>query len=511
MKKFFFVVSLFTVLVMSQLQSETQYSISEPTSLNLPYPYNYIVYDKELDTEVHFYQTETTADEYVLYHFSMNDSLQFSERTMIASYPVPVYEPYEVPLIRMDNTNSFHFYVEDANHDVKYITKIDNYRQGTSTLDVSTLQTEFNHYTSVCDSLLLLQKRYPAEEWEDRYSEFYKFNLETMELTLFKADCYYYEWYFRIGTEWLFQSHYTDMSYHYDNSLTFVDSLQIDETYFPNDLWVDNLYSSWSDSFGNGFLYAYDDGVLPMRYNHVTYFEFRPGQLLIEDVGWYHPQSIKKVSNNRVIGASESYDMGPLDVLGYTELNETGWHGFGPVSFDYEFRGSFSSQGHYIVFGNNGASNMLTVYDKDLNAVYQVEPFNIENANYPMDTYFNMLIFRGNTPNSLIYSDFEMTMPNSDDVNPAVKSITTSNYPNPFNPTTTIEYSVPEKGNVSIEIYNILGQRVNALTNSEHSKGTHAIQWDGKDKNNKTLPSGIYFYRVSQKGKSVNKKIVMMK
>ncbi len=88
--------------------------------------------------------------------------------------------------------------------------------------------------------------------------------------------------------------------------------------------------------------------------------------------------------------------------------------------------------------------------------------------------------------------------------------ITSSNYPNPFNPTTTIEYSVPETGNVSIDVYNILGQRVKTLVNSEHSKGTHTIQWDGKDVNN-ALSSGIYFYKVSQNGKSVTKKIVMMK
>ncbi len=511
MKKLFFVALLLTVIVMSQLNAEIQYSISEPQSLNIPYPFDEIIYDSTRDTLVHFYDNASLDGTYNLYHFSMNANLQFSERTTVVSHPIGDLDFDELHLVRMDNSDSFHYYAFDDNRDVRFLTKIDNFNQVTYTLDTTTLSMEFDYYTSVCDSLLLLQKQYLSDEWVDRYSDFYIYNLNAMELILFKADCEYYEEHFKIGTEWLFRSPYNDMRYHYDNSLTFVDSLQLDETALVSDLWLYEANNGWSDSFGNGFLYAYDDGVLPMRYNHNTYFEFRPGELLIEDTGWYDSRTIKKVSENRIIGARESYEMGPLDVLGSVELDETGWHGIGPVSIDCEYRGCFSSQGHYLLFGNNGVSNKLVVYDEDLNIVHQVDPFNIANTYYPMDTYFNMLFFREYNSNSIFYSVFDVIVPNSDNVNPVLMGITTSNYPNPFNPTTTIEYSVPEKGNVRIDIYNILGQRVNSLVNSEHSKGTHTIQWDGKDSDNNTLSSGIYFYKVSQNGKSVTKKIVMMK
>lgn len=80
------------------------------------------------------------------------------------------------------------------------------------------------------------------------------------------------------------------------------------------------------------------------------------------------------------------------------------------------------------------------------------------------------------------------------------------NYPNPFNPVTTIQYSVPKAGMVSLEVFNILGQRIRTLVDEFQSSGVYEIEFDGKNH-----PSGIYFYRLTKGNSSLTKKMVMIK
>lgn len=70
------------------------------------------------------------------------------------------------------------------------------------------------------------------------------------------------------------------------------------------------------------------------------------------------------------------------------------------------------------------------------------------------------------------------------------------NYPNPFNPLTTIEFSVPYKSEVSIDIFNILGQKVLTPVNCELSPGDYTVTWNGTDSENNQLSSGIYIYQL---------------
>ena len=70
------------------------------------------------------------------------------------------------------------------------------------------------------------------------------------------------------------------------------------------------------------------------------------------------------------------------------------------------------------------------------------------------------------------------------------------NYPNPFNPTTTIKYALKEDVKVSLKIYNTLGQEVRTLVNENQNKGYKEIMWDGKNNQGSVVPSGIYMYRL---------------
>ncbi len=70
------------------------------------------------------------------------------------------------------------------------------------------------------------------------------------------------------------------------------------------------------------------------------------------------------------------------------------------------------------------------------------------------------------------------------------------NYPNPFNPATTIQYSVPTVSTVKISVYNMLGQEVKTLVNTEQRPGFYSLIWNGTDNNNAPVASGMYIYRI---------------
>ena len=76
------------------------------------------------------------------------------------------------------------------------------------------------------------------------------------------------------------------------------------------------------------------------------------------------------------------------------------------------------------------------------------------------------------------------------------------NFPNPFNPETTIRYAVPEAGNVSLIVYNILGQEVVTLSDERHAPGFYALRWDGRDQFGRGVASGVYLYRMQASGKT---------
>lgn len=85
------------------------------------------------------------------------------------------------------------------------------------------------------------------------------------------------------------------------------------------------------------------------------------------------------------------------------------------------------------------------------------------------------------------------------------------NYPNPFNPTTSIEFALPEAANVSLEIYNLLGQKVRTLVNGYVSAGYVTTRWDGLDQHGQEVGSGTYIYRLKTSEQSFSKKLVLMK
>lgn len=84
-------------------------------------------------------------------------------------------------------------------------------------------------------------------------------------------------------------------------------------------------------------------------------------------------------------------------------------------------------------------------------------------------------------------------------------------FPNPFNPSTTLRYSLKEAGNVRIDVYNVRGQSIRCFNASHDSPGFYQIAWDGRDTNGQLVSSGIYMYRMTSGSYSSTKKMIMVK
>jgi len=95
---------------------------------------------------------------------------------------------------------------------------------------------------------------------------------------------------------------------------------------------------------------------------------------------------------------------------------------------------------------------------------------------------------------------------------PPVPNSLGQNIPNPFNPSTTIRYSVSSAGPVSIRVYNAGGALVRTLVSTAHAPGAYSVRWDGTDDRGRHLGSGVYFYRIeSAGGFRDSKKLILLK
>jgi hypothetical protein len=85
------------------------------------------------------------------------------------------------------------------------------------------------------------------------------------------------------------------------------------------------------------------------------------------------------------------------------------------------------------------------------------------------------------------------------------------NMPNPFNPTTTISYQLPESGPVQIVIYNLLGQKIRTLVNDRMDAGFYTVGWDGADETGRQVASGVYIYRMQSAAFSQTQRMMLLK
>ncbi len=84
-------------------------------------------------------------------------------------------------------------------------------------------------------------------------------------------------------------------------------------------------------------------------------------------------------------------------------------------------------------------------------------------------------------------------------------------YPNPFSPSTTIRYGLPEPCQVRLTTYSVLGQTVRVLVDANQDVGYHSVQWDGRDALGRQVTSGVYLYRLEAGANVAVRKMVLVR
>ena len=112
----------------------------------------------------------------------------------------------------------------------------------------------------------------------------------------------------------------------------------------------------------------------------------------------------------------------------------------------------------------------------------------------------------------IVYGDTTEVFSDDNELQESSTFANITNYPNPFNPSTTIEFSIQNNSEVEISIFNVKGQLIKTISQKRYAKGSHSIIWNGDDEFNKQVCSGIYFYKLNLNGKNVaTNKCILLK
>ena len=85
------------------------------------------------------------------------------------------------------------------------------------------------------------------------------------------------------------------------------------------------------------------------------------------------------------------------------------------------------------------------------------------------------------------------------------------NQPNPFNPATVINFTLPVDGPVALSVYDVTGRLVRTLVRDELAGGVHAVRWDGRGDSGAQISSGMYFYKLEAGGETLTRKMLLIK
>jgi hypothetical protein len=156
----------------------------------------------------------------------------------------------------------------------------------------------------------------------------------------------------------------------------------------------------------------------------------------------------------------------------------------------------------------NAKSQIINLTETSPNSGQFIGSFDLNNFNLGEGDTINVNYFNSNNELVSDFSKWTSIATSTGSLNQSTPTVyeLAQNYPNPFNLTTTIQYTIPKTGNVKIKLYNILGQEIRILVNSEKNAGTYRTTFNAMG-----LASGIYFYRMQAGSFSQTKKLILLK
>lgn len=221
---------------------------------------------------------------------------------------------------------------------------------------------------------------------------------------------------------------------------------------------------------------------------------------------------------NTTTGYPAGVDAGPqLEGKGNMMYYEGAWSTLAQISASLTYNWLIQGYADYSS-RSDVAKTIAPVVDRHFTG-YQLKRDNVityegtatsyTDTNVPHGTHQYLLYAVYSSGNSEPISALVNVTGNEDPV-VAVTALGT-NYPNPFNPETSISFSNATEGPVLVEIYNLKGQKVRTLVNEVMAAGNHSVVWKGLDDNNKPVSSGVYFFNMKSGKYSATRKMILMK
>ena len=131
--------------------------------------------------------------------------------------------------------------------------------------------------------------------------------------------------------------------------------------------------------------------------------------------------------------------------------------------------------------------------------------------------YMNWVLTSENGKNYILEASGEITVPSAGRFTLELEAVVPAsftlhqNFPNPFNPVTTLTYGLPNKNHVTLTIYDLNGREINQIINIDKSAGHHSVLWNSTDRIGMPVSAGIYFYQIRAGEFLQTKKMVLLK
>jgi beta-lactamase regulating signal transducer with metallopeptidase domain len=174
-----------------------------------------------------------------------------------------------------------------------------------------------------------------------------------------------------------------------------------------------------------------------------------------------------------------------------------------------------SANGEWLIYTEKKSDRQNIVYYNLLTGAQRCKPLQtstkIASLSPDGEKYCAVMETGGTEPAFRLFTSASLAIPAGVETIAPVGFALKGNFPNPFNQSTVIEYTLQESGKVSLEIYNVLGQKIRQLVSETMQPGRHSVRWDGRTDDGRTVSSGNYIMRLNMGKFTVTKNMTMIK
>jgi hypothetical protein len=241
-------------------------------------------------------------------------------------------------------------------------------------------------------------------------------------------------------------------------------------------------------------------------FTKILFFFLALAQICFAQNGWFQQTSgtTNSLTGVSFIDANNGWTVGFSGTILRTTDGGENWISQASGINDDLYRVSFTDANNGTAVGDsgiilrttNGGTNWFSQVSGTTNGLFGVS---FTDANNGTAVGYNGTILRTTDGGASFFEEKDI-----DEIPKAY--YLSNNYPNPFNPSTKIKYSVPQTSQVQIKVFDVLGNEITTLVNEEKPTGTYELDWNAEN-----LPSGVYFYQLRAGSFVETKKMVLMK